>query len=221
MAKDMTKDDTKARANAKAKGARTDGAPATDGRSLRGKLETRTNKRVSRMPPLPDPLPSEVQALFADRMRRTGRVLNVHHTFAHAPRLSRASADMAMGLRFETSVPRRDIELAIVRAAQLAKGEYELQQHKPMLLAENFSEKQYAALHKWRKHKKLFDKKDKALLAYADEVADYGDVSNKTYKGMQKHYTPQQIMELTFAIGSYYGTALVMNAMKIKLEKTH
>ena len=174
--------------------------------------------RVSRLPPLPNPLPQEVQELFAERLRRSGRILNIHHTFGHAPRMSRASMQMAMALRFEASTPRVFIEIAIVRAAQNAKGKYELQQHVPMLLAEGFSKKKLAAISKWRKSK-LFDDKERAVLAYTDEVSNFGKVADKTFKALEHHFTSQQIMELTFAIGSYYGTALIMNALKIKLEK--
>jgi alkylhydroperoxidase family enzyme len=174
--------------------------------------------RVSRLPPLPDPLPPDVQALFDERLKRMGRILNIHHTFAHAPKLSRASMAMAIGLRYETAVPRVLIELAIVRAAHNAHGAYELQQHKPMLLAEGFSLKKYNAVAKWRSSK-LFNDVERALLAYTDEVSKLGNVSDKTFKAMERHFTAQQIMELTFAIGSYYGTALIMNALKIKLEK--
>jgi len=83
-------------------------------------------EQVSRLPPLPDPLPAAVEELFAERIRRSGRILNIHHTFGHAPKLSWASMQMAMALRFETSTPRLYIEIAIVRAAQLARGIYEL-----------------------------------------------------------------------------------------------
>lgn len=174
--------------------------------------------RVSRLPPLPDPLPREVQDLFAERIKRSGRILNIHHTFGHAPKMSRASMQMAMALRFEALTPRVYIEIAIVRAAQNAKGVYELQQHRPMLLAEGFSKQKLAALSKWRKSK-LFDDKERAVLAYTDEMSNFGKVADKTFKAIERHFTPQQIMELTFAIGSYYGTALMMNALKIKLEK--
>jgi alkylhydroperoxidase family enzyme len=177
-----------------------------------------TRGRVSRLPPLPQPLSPEVEALFAERQKRMGRILNIHHTFAHAPILSRASAQMATSLRYETSVPRLYIEIAIVRAAQNARGTYELQQHKPMLFAEGFPKKKFAALKAWRKSK-LFDDKERALLAYADAMSRYGNVPDKVFKAMERHFTPQQIMELSFAIGSYYGTALIMNALKIKLER--
>jgi alkylhydroperoxidase family enzyme len=184
----------------------------------KAKAAAPSDGRVSRLPPLPDPLPPEVQELFAERLRKMGRILNIHHTFGHAPKLSKASAAMAFGLRYETSVGRLWIELAIVRAAQHAKGVYEEQQHKPMLLAEGFSEAKYKALKRWRTSK-LFDKKERALLAYADAVCNYGKVSKATFAAMEKFFNAQQILELSFGIGTYYGTALVMNALEIQLEK--
>jgi alkylhydroperoxidase family enzyme len=174
-------------------------------------------ERVSRLPPLPEPLPPAVQELFAERIKRSGRVLNVHHTFGHAPKLSWASMQMAMALRFETSTPRLFIEIAIVRAAQLARGVYELQQHKPMLLAAGFSAATLDALENWRTSS-LFDEKERALLAYVDEMADHGNVADATFNALGRCFTPEQIMELSFAVGSYYGTALIMNALQIKLE---
>ena len=174
-------------------------------------------EQVSRLPPLPDPLPAAVEELFAERKRRSGRILNIHHTFGHAPKLSWASMQMAMALRFETSTPRLYVEIAIVRAAQLARGVYELQQHKPMLLAEGFAPAKFDALENWRASA-LFDDKERALLAYVDEMADHGNVADQTFETLGRFFTPMQIMELSFAVGSYYGTALIMNALQIKLE---
>jgi alkylhydroperoxidase family enzyme len=174
-------------------------------------------QRVSRLPPLPDPLPAAVQQLFAERLKKAGNILNVHHTFGHAPKLSAASAQMAMALRYETSVPRLLIELAIVRAAQLARGVYELKQHKPMLLNEGFAPAKFDALEGWRSST-MFDDKERALLAYCDEMADYGNVADATFATLEKFFTAEQIMELSFAFGTYYGTALIMNALRIKLE---
>jgi alkylhydroperoxidase family enzyme len=172
---------------------------------------------VSRLPALPDPLPPAVEELFAERIKRGGRVLNVIRTFAHAPKLALASMQMAMALRYETTTPRVLIELAIVRAAQIAKGVYELKQHKPMLLAQGFSQEKYDALERWRASP-LFDEKERAVLAFGDEMADSGKVSDATFAELGRLFTSQQIMELAFAFGTYYGTALIMNAMGIKLE---
>ena len=174
--------------------------------------------RVSRLPPLPDPLPADVTALFEERLKKMGRILNLHHVLAHAPKLSKASAQMAFALRYETSTPRLYIELAIVRAGMNANGKYEVQQHKPMLLGEGFSLKKYNALAKWRPSK-LFDDKERAILAYVDQMSNKGNVSDRIFKDVARYFDAQQIMELTSAVATYYGISLLMNALKIKLEK--
>jgi alkylhydroperoxidase family enzyme len=174
--------------------------------------------KVSRLPPLPDPLPPEVQQLFETRLKTMGRLLNLHQVLAHAPKLSKASAQMAYSLRNETSAPRIDIELAIVRAGMNANGKYEVQQHKPMLLAEGFSSRKYNALAKWRSSK-LFDAKERAILAYTDQMSNRGNVSDRTFNELARHFDARQIMELTSAIATYYGISLLMNALDLKLEK--
>ncbi len=174
--------------------------------------------RVSRLPPLPDPLPPDVAALFEERLKKMGRILNLHHVLAHAPKLSKASAQVAFALRYETSTPRLYIELAIVRAGMNANGKYEVQQHKPMLLAEGFPLRKFNALAKWRSSK-LFDATERAILAYADQMSNKGNVSDRVFKELQQHFDAQQIMEVTCAIGTYYGISLLMNTLKIKLEK--
>jgi alkylhydroperoxidase family enzyme len=174
--------------------------------------------KVSRLPSLPDPLPADVQAQFAERERRLGRLLNLHFTLGHALKLGAASMGMAVALRNETSVGRLWVEIAIVRAAQLAEGHYELQQHEPMLLAEGFPREKLDALRDW-KASKLFDERERALLAYVDEMCDRGNVSDATFAAMERHFNAQQILELSFAAGTYYGTALVMNALQIQLER--
>jgi len=174
--------------------------------------------RVSRLPPLPDPLPPDVEDLFAARLKTMGRILNLHHVLAHAPKLSKASAAMAYALRYETSTPRIDIELAIVRAGMRANGRYEVQQHKPMLLAEGFGVRKLNALANWRSSK-LFDAKERAILAYTDQMSNKGNVSDRTFRDLERHFDARQIVELTCAIATYYGISLLMNAVKIKLEK--
>jgi alkylhydroperoxidase family enzyme len=56
------------------------------------------------------------------------------------------------------------------------------------------------------------------VLAFSDEMADRGNVTDATFAQLGRFFTPQQVMELAFAFGTYYGTALIMNAMQIKLE---
>ena len=48
----------------------------------------------------------------------------------------------------------------------------------------------------WRTSK-LFDEKERALLAYVDEMADHGNVADEAFDALERFFTPTQIMELT------------------------
>ncbi len=69
-----------------------------------------------------------------------GRILNLHHVLAHAPKLSKASAQIGVCAAL------RDVDAAALcrarnrarRHEQRQRQNTELQQHKPMLLAEGF-----------------------------------------------------------------------------------
>jgi hypothetical protein len=72
---------------------------------------------VSRLPPLPQPLDPILQDMFDKRRAMGGAVINLTLTTGHAPKFARNSGAMAFTIRFETSTPRRLIELAIFRTA--------------------------------------------------------------------------------------------------------
>ena len=65
----------------------------------------------------------------------------------------------------------------------------------------------------------VYNEKERALLAYADEIVK-GDVADVTWDAMAKHFVPQEIVELSAAIGNYWGNGLLAKALRVKLEAT-
>jgi alkylhydroperoxidase family enzyme len=86
---------------------------------------------ISRLPPLAQPYDPILQDMFDKRRAMGGAIINLTLTTGHAPKFTRASGAMAFTIRFETSTPRRLIELAIFRTAQIVGSDYELNQHCP------------------------------------------------------------------------------------------
>jgi AhpD family alkylhydroperoxidase len=175
---------------------------------------------VSRLPPLPDP-PTDpvVREMFDDTRRRGGKVINLHLTLAHAPAIMQARRALANALRYDAATPRALRELAIVRTAQIAGGDYELNQHLPMALAAGLTQPQVDEIATWRASK-LFDDKQRALLAYVEAVAHGGDVDDATYDAFARFFTPQEIVELTTIVVTYYGGALFARALRIAIDDT-
>jgi alkylhydroperoxidase family enzyme len=49
-------------------------------------------------------------------------------------------------------------------------------------------------------------------------VAHGGNVDDATFDNFAKFFTPQEIVEITFIVGSYYSTSLFIKALKIEVE---
>jgi alkylhydroperoxidase family enzyme len=174
-------------------------------------------QRVSRLPPLPESSDPALREFFADTLRRGGQLINLHLALGHAPKMALARRATANAIRFDAVTPRLLRELAIVRTAQIAGSEYELNQHIPMALAAGSTRAQLDALADWQRSA-LFDDRQRAMLAYVEQVARGGEVDDATFDALAQHFTPQEIVELTVAVASYYGTALIIRALRIEVE---
>jgi alkylhydroperoxidase family enzyme len=172
---------------------------------------------ISRLPPLPQPLDPILQDMFDKRRAMGGAIINLNLTTGHAPKFTRAAGAMALTIRFETSTPRRLIELVIFRTAQIVGSDYELNQHAPMMKMCGYGNEQIAQVADWRRST-FFDDKQRALLGYVEQMANGGNVDDSTFAELSRFFTPQQIIEISYTVGSYYSTGLLTKALKIQLE---
>jgi 4-carboxymuconolactone decarboxylase len=181
------------------------------------------NVKVSRLPPLPEPLDPIITELFEDTAARGGSILNLHLTKAHAPKLQAAGRHITRALRSECDAPRVLREIAILRASILVGCAYEAHHHTTLAAAAGLSQEQVDAVKgEWRSKAHLFDEKQQALLAYVDQLGlNKGDVDDATFAGMERHFSPQEIVELTMCATSYYGGGIFMKAMRIQLDDPH
>jgi len=174
-------------------------------------------QKVSRLPPLPQPLDPALQALFNKRRAQGGAVINLQIATGHAPKFAQASSVLAFAIRFDAKTPRRLIELVIMRTAQIVGSDYEINQHTPFLKMCGYSDAQTAALPAWRASA-LFDDRQRAVLGYVEEMAHGGNVDDATFAALEKFFTSEEIVEITYTIGSYYANGLLTKALKIQVE---
>lgn len=173
---------------------------------------------ASRLPSLPDPSDPYLKEMFAKVRAKGGQPLNIHLVQGFAPKLAKARLDMAYALRYDVITPPQLRELAILRTGQILKSEYELDQHIPLAKACGITDAQIAALPNWRASG-LFDEKQRTLLAYTEAVALHGgEVDDATYAAFAKQFNPQEIVELTITIITYYGTGQLTKALQVKPE---
>jgi alkylhydroperoxidase family enzyme len=185
--------------------------------ALAGPLHAQEGQQVSRLPPLPQPLDPILQQMFEKRSAQGGAIINLQLTTGHAPKFARAASAMAFTIRFDATTPRRLIELTIMRTAQIVGSTYEINQHTPLIKMCGYSDAQIAALPAWQAST-LFDDKERAVLGYVEEMTHGGDVDDPTFAALQKYFTPQQIVELTYTTGNYYANGLLTKALRIQVE---
>jgi alkylhydroperoxidase family enzyme len=174
---------------------------------------------VSRLPRVPNPPTDPIVKEMWDATRaRGGQILNLHLMMGNAPKIAKAEQDLTYALRFEAKSPRALRELAIMRTGQILKAPYELHAHEPLLRACGYSQAKIDGLPKWRESK-LFDAKERALLSYVEEVDAGGDVKDATFAELKKHFTPEEILELTIVTVHYYGTGLLTRSLQLKPEE--
>jgi len=154
--------------------------------------------------------------MFDNARARGGQIINLNLIRANAPKLARAGSAVAYAIRYDTKTPRSLIELAIMRTALLYDGDYEINQHRPMMKACGYTSAQIDAVADWR-NGTLFDTKQRALLAYVEQAAR-GDVDEATFAEFAKFFDTQEIVEITITVDNYVGTALFTKALRIKIE---
>lgn len=174
-------------------------------------------QKISRLPPLPQPLDPILQEMFDKRRTQGGAIINLQIATGHAPKFTRAASGMAFTIRFDAKTPRRVLELVIMRTAEIVGSTYEINQHIPLAKMCGYSDAQIAAMQAWRAST-LFDEKERAILAYVEEMAHGGDVDDPSFAALQKFFTPQEIVEITYTIGNYYANGLLTKALRIEVE---
>ncbi len=176
------------------------------------------NGPVSRLPALPEPPEDPILAeLFAAIGARGSSVLNIHRTVGHAPKILRAQAAYAAALREQSSLPRSLQVLLVLRTAQVNDSAYEPSVHRRAALALGHAADKLDALPAWR-NAALFDPRERAALAFVEQVAGSGEVDDAVFAATRAEFTPQEVVEIAAIVGWYVGNARFVRAMRIVPE---
>ena len=174
---------------------------------------------ISRLPRVPEqPSDPDTAAAFNMIRSRGGELINLHLTLGHAGKIFYARQMLTYALRFDAVTPRKLRELAIMRTASISGSHYELAQHAPIALACGYTQAQLDGLDTWQ-HAGLFPDKERALLAYVDQVVGRnGNVDDAVFDELARNFTPREIVELTITATQYVTTGLLTRSLRIVPE---
>jgi len=159
----------------------------------------------------------DARALFEELRARGTRPLNLHRVYGNAPKLARSSLAMAQALRHDAMVSRADKELIILRATQLARGDYPFGQHRRLAISCGITVEQIESLAQWR-DSKLFNDRQRAVLAFVDGMASPDGVDDATFAAMKAFFSAQEIVELTMNAAFYTANSLISRTLRITAE---
>jgi len=116
-------------------------------------------------------------------------------------------------LRFNTSVPRRLNEFAILVQARLWTSQVEWLAHYPLALKEGVAEATLADL-RARVRPRSMKADEAAVYDLCMELVTSHTVSDTTYKRAAQYLNEQQLVDLLAVSGTYASLAMMMNAVE-------
>jgi alkylhydroperoxidase family enzyme len=163
------------------------------------------------------PLPSD-DGLSPEVVTRLGELpaMNVYRMVANAPRCLIPWSDMVKAI-YESQVPVRYREVAILRQATKANSAYELHQHKQVAMENGLTDAEIGVICSDEKVTTL-TKVENAICDMADQIETLATVSDKTLSLLEKHFDVRQLTELIITTSFYCCVARVMNVTRVPIE---
>jgi alkylhydroperoxidase family enzyme len=165
------------------------------------------------------------QRLFGDRDpvaqpgTATGTPGNWWTVFAQSPDIF-ASAVAQFGL-FNSRRRHLDPvlrELGITRAGFVTGSQFVYSQHCKAARAAGISDEKVADINSWGSSP-LFDARERAVLAYVDEVVlQDGRVQDATFARLREHIDEVAVLELTFVTATYRLHATICRALRLEYD---
>jgi 4-carboxymuconolactone decarboxylase len=117
-------------------------------------------------------------------------------------------------VRFESPVPAKLRELAILITARFWSAQYEWHAHRPLALAEGLDESVVAAIEQ-RLQPGFTDEAEAAVYALCTEILVSHEISDETYQSVLDCLGDEQLIDLIGLIGYYSLLAMVMATFQI------
>jgi alkylhydroperoxidase family enzyme len=161
-----------------------------------------------------DALPQKAKEAY----ERLPRKLNIFQMWANAPDC------FVSGMRFGGNILGRQKlaanlrELVILLVARLEGGTYEWVQHVSIAEGVGCRKDQIDALEAGRLDHAAFDAREKVLLHFAREVVREVKASEESVKAMQKHFSPQEIVEAILTCGFYMTMARLTETTRVDID---
>ncbi len=168
-----------------------------------------------RIPPVDRATADERQAELLDGLGPAGD-LNIFRTLANHPKLMRSWLPFGGRLLQGSTLPERDRELVILRAAARCGSDYEWGQHVAIGRDAGLADEEIVAV--GRSGTDGWPDWAATLLAAVDELLDDHRIADATWDALSVRYGPPQLIELAMLAGHYAMLAGVLRSAGVRTE---
>jgi AhpD family alkylhydroperoxidase len=147
-----------------------------------------------------------------------GQAFNVYRMLAHSPRALEHVYGLASYLWFESALDRRLQELVILRVAQLTGSDYEWARHRSIARRVGVTDEQVAALAAWRSAAAIYDARERAALAVAEQATVHIDAGEEAVAELRRLAGDQALVEVLVLTGLYGLVARVLRSTAVDPE---
>ncbi len=170
--------------------------------------------------PYADLTQPEISDLVTQIETERGSVIELYQMLLHSPAIAQGWLNHLTGVRQHSQLAGDLRELIIMRIAILNRAPYEADQHAPIALKEGLTQAQLDALDDWRDAKDIFSEKQRAVLAYTDDMTLNIQVPKDVYDAVDHLFNEQLVVEITATIATYNMVSRFLEALQIHTENT-
>jgi alkylhydroperoxidase family enzyme len=166
----------------------------------------------------------EIAKAFEDSLRQFGRVSNFSKVMANAPSALKAWMVANRGVRMKY-LKAGDLDflrieqMTIIKTSQSNGSEYCLGHNVDLGLEAGLTPEEIAAVQGDYRASDLLNDAQKTAIAWAEAVTNFqARDDDELFAAMQKHFTEQQIVELTVLVGMWNWSNRLTEALHVVLE---
>lgn len=162
---------------------------------------------------------NEVQAEY--HRDNPGGKLNIYRLLCNAPTCQPGYGMLANAVFSKLDVPPLERELMVLAVAQLEACAYEWAQHVQIGLSLGITQAQIDAIAAAQYDAPVFNERDKALFEFTRQTVKNVRVDAPAFNAVAAFYSPRQLVELMFIIGSYMMLARIMEVAQLEVDAVH
>lgn len=170
------------------------------------------------IPPLPLPVDAEIPEKVAQRLHDLPPI-SIYRLLATAPQFLIPWADM-VGAVYESTIPPRLREIAILRQAACAKSRYELHQHRLIALSNGLSAEEISLITS-PEPVALLSASENLVCKMSEQLEQSATLEDQTYAEARTTFADRQFVELVTLISFYCAVARFLNATRLEIESNN